>query len=111
MRSKIKIMEEIKSDAQKLSFTGETYVPAITLEELDTLLDKYIKGEDTASMPYIRGRYNRNYGDNKICACGHVYERHFDSYYNMSPCGCKYCSCSRFVLNKTTRQLKGTTTV
>lgn len=112
MRSKInKIMEEIRTDAQSLSFTGEAYAESITLADLDTLLDKYIKKEDTASMPYIRGRYNRSYGDNKICACGHAYERHFDSYYNMEPCGCKYCGCSRFVLNKTTRQLKGTTAV
>lgn len=42
-------------------------------------------------------KYNPNYGDNRICVCGHTYERHFDSYENMEPVGCKYCGCSEFV--------------
>lgn len=40
--------------------------------------------------------YNPNYGDNKKCKCGHSYEKHFDSYENMSPLGCKYCDCNNF---------------
>lgn len=40
--------------------------------------------------------YNPNYGDNRICECGHTYIRHFDSYENMEPCGCKYCGCYTF---------------
>jgi|GEM_PF-4223707 len=42
-------------------------------------------------------KYNPNYGDNRICECGHTYDRHFDSYENMSPVGCKYCPCGTFV--------------
>lgn len=30
------------------------------------------------------------------CACGHVYARHFDSYENNAPVGCKYCPCTTF---------------
>jgi hypothetical protein len=30
------------------------------------------------------------------CECGHVYHRHFDSYENMEPIGCKYCGCWHF---------------
>jgi len=41
--------------------------------------------------------YNPKYGDERICKCGHNYERHFDTYENMSPIGCKYCQCRTFV--------------
>lgn len=42
-------------------------------------------------------RYNPKYGDNRMCVCGHPYYRHFDSYEDMEPCGCKYCGCYHFV--------------
>lgn len=41
--------------------------------------------------------YNPKYGDERICQCGHQYYRHFDSYANMLPLGCKYCSCFVFM--------------
>jgi hypothetical protein len=41
-------------------------------------------------------KYNPNYGDERMCKCGHVYYRHFDSYDNNYPCGCKYCDCYEF---------------
>lgn len=41
-------------------------------------------------------RYNPDYGDYRICKCGHLYYRHFDTYENMDPCGCKYCQCDTF---------------
>lgn len=44
----------------------------------------------------ITRKYNPNYGDDKVCKCGHKYYRHFDSYDGMSPCGCKYCGCYWF---------------
>lgn len=40
--------------------------------------------------------YNSDYGDERICKCGHVYYRHFDSWEDMQACGCKYCSCYTF---------------
>lgn len=40
--------------------------------------------------------YDPTFGDEKVCVCGHTYYRHFDSYENMSPIGCKYCECERF---------------
>lgn len=46
--------------------------------------------------PYVNESYNPNYGDNRLCKCGHTYERHFDSYDNMYPVGCKYCGCTKF---------------
>jgi hypothetical protein len=46
----------------------------------------------------IDRKYNPNYGDDRICECGHPYYRHFDTYDNMNPCGCKYCECMEFKL-------------
>ena len=35
--------------------------------------------------------YDKNFGDDRACECGHPYYRHFDSYDFMAPIGCKYC--------------------
>lgn len=48
----------------------------------------------------ILKEYNPDFGDNKICECGHTYYRHFDSYEGMAPVGCKYCGCDEFRLKK-----------
>ena len=40
--------------------------------------------------------YNPDYGDDRLCSCGHPYYRHFDTYDNMEVCGCKYCECFYF---------------
>ncbi len=47
-------------------------------------------------------RYNPRYGDDKVCTCGHEYYRHFDTYEDMYPCGCKYCACNTFEDNELT---------
>lgn len=41
-------------------------------------------------------KYNPNYGNDRVCKCGHSYYRHFDSYENMEAVGCKYCGCDNF---------------
>jgi hypothetical protein len=41
--------------------------------------------------------YDQHYGDDRKCECGHAYYRHYDSYDEMSPIGCKYCKCDVFV--------------
>ena len=41
-------------------------------------------------------KYNPNFGDHRVCNCGHSYYRHFDPYEDMSDVGCKYCACSTF---------------
>jgi len=58
-------------------------------------------------LPYIEEskivitrKYNPNYGDDRICKCGHAYYQHFNTYEDMYPCGCKYCRCSTFVERK-----------
>ena len=35
--------------------------------------------------------YDPEYGDDVECECGHPYRRHFDTYEDMAPVGCKYC--------------------
>ena len=40
--------------------------------------------------------YDKNFGDTRTCKCGHPYYRHFDSYDEMNPVGCKYCHCEQF---------------
>lgn len=52
----------------------EEFAP--TVEEVDQL---------------INGSYDPKFGDERVCKCGHTYERHFDSYDEMAPIGCKYC--------------------
>lgn len=63
-----------------------------SLQQKLNVLDDQLSTE----KPYINNAYNPNYGDHRICKCGHEYYRHFDSYDDMSPCGCKYCSCYKF---------------
>lgn len=41
--------------------------------------------------------YNPDFGDDRVCQCGHSYYRHFDPYEEMRAVGCKYCRCYDFV--------------
>ena len=41
-------------------------------------------------------KYNPQYGNERICQCGHTYYRHFDSWADMDNVGCKYCWCHHF---------------
>ena len=45
-------------------------------------------------------KYNPKYGDDRMCRCGHTYYRHFDTYDNMKPIGCKFCGCHEFIETK-----------
>lgn len=40
--------------------------------------------------------YDKKFGDDRVCQCGHTYIRHFDwgDEYRL---GCKYCDCQKFV--------------
>ena len=53
---------------------------------------QYLKDDEVApnQVPDV---YDPNFGDDRPCKCGHPYYRHFDSYENMDPVGCKYCPC------------------
>lgn len=43
--------------------------------------------------------YDKAFGDERVCMCTHQYYRHFDTYEQMRPVGCKYCECRVFVLS------------
>ncbi len=58
-------------------------------------------------MEPVTPPYNPQFGDEKECvavdpetgeACGHPYYRHFDTYEDMLPVGCKYCGCRTFAV-------------
>lgn len=40
--------------------------------------------------------WNPDFNQSAKCKCGHLYERHFDSYEDMAAVGCKYCPCNHF---------------
>lgn len=71
---------------------------------LDARGDDFKTGEnvlidrDGTSVSITKSQaYDPNYGDDEPCKCGHAYCRHFDTYEDMYPVGCKYCySCSVF---------------
>ena len=76
-----------------------------TRKEMQDLLAEYKEDMQTDFIepPYFievsieRNRtYNKNYGDDRICKCGHPYYRHFDTYEDMEAVGCKYCECRIF---------------
>ena len=52
---------------------------------------------DITDAYFIPYPYDPEIGDDKLCKCGHPYHRHFDSYENMKPVGCKYCQCIEFI--------------
>ena len=67
-------------------------------KELDHLraLIKYLGIDANEPLPT---QYDPKFGDDKLCKCGHPYYRHFDTYEDMRPVGCKYCwdpHCSKF---------------
>lgn len=72
---------------------------------MKSLIEEYetVQNETKEEQPYLETitldrdlKYNPKYGDDKICKCGHTYDRHFDSYEQMEAVGCKYCRCNTF---------------
>lgn len=47
-------------------------------------------------LPTPKVKYDPNFGDDKLCVCGHTYYRHHDSHEDMRPSNCKYCVCNIF---------------
>ena len=93
----------LKIDTKKMLEDGLKFY----LSKNGVWLTDYVDTKYIINEPYFKiikkaekRRYNPNYGDDKICVCGHPYYRHFDSYDNMYPCGCKYCGCNNFKLKE-----------
>lgn len=101
-----KDLEETKQDLiKKLSINEyDSIIKGYLLEDFIDILEEVNltnikKDEVVEEKPYVGlySAYNPKYGDDRICKCGHPYYRHFDSYDNNYPCGCKYCDCNEFV--------------
>lgn len=65
--------------------------------------DEFTTDTTGTEPPYLIKRivteeraFNPKYGIDRVCVCGHTYDRHFDSYEDMDACGCKYCYCFTF---------------
>lgn len=41
-------------------------------------------------------KWDKSRNQDELCECGHPYYRHFDTYDDMLPVGCKYCECFIF---------------
>lgn len=78
----MKILDFIKNKVN----SGE-----LELQEAEEIICFLEKQFDSGVKPY-----NKDFGDDKICECGHTYYRHFDTYDDMYPLGCKYCECFEF---------------
>ena len=77
------------------SKTGVWLTDHVDLKYMSIIVPMEKPKTDTKDMPYINGKYNPEYGDDRVCVCG-TYYRHFDSYDHMAPVGCKYCECRKF---------------
>lgn len=49
---------------------------------------------------YTVKKFNPKFGNERMCECGHTYERHFDWMEDNKFVGCKYCGCDDFVERK-----------
>jgi hypothetical protein len=74
------------------------YVPSDNTNEYENLLEG-IEAMRVALLAVQRHPsyvYDRAFGDDRVCTCGHPYYRHFDTYERMAHVGCKYCACYAF---------------
>lgn len=82
------ITEKLILEAWKFLRDKNSSVPDETIDFMrDAALEK---------LEQVKEEYNPEFGDNKLCICGHPYYRHFDPYEDMYPVGCKYCNCHKF---------------
>jgi hypothetical protein len=85
--------------------SGEYREPSRLRKALDWIENPF-RGDAMSEEPYIKKQvvtvirlYNPDYGDKRVCVCGHSYERHFDGYEDPDhqDVGCKYCYCHNFI--------------
>jgi len=100
-------MSDLERHQQFAAHVEERLTGLLNYDDLDSWLNAsqltVIKAlRDTARVLKDNGApaYDPEYGDRKICECGHEYNRHFDSYEDMAPMGCKYCFCYGFRLRQ-----------
>lgn len=72
-------------------------------ERLKAFITKLVESGHIPPTPY-----DPKFGDDRMCLCNHPYYRHFDTYENMYPIGCKYCDCAGFIEKPETAPLECT---
>lgn len=92
------VLSELNQMAQYKMNHGNGYLSAL---EVAILTDVLVQQGVSKTNPYLlditfKRRYNPEYGDGRICKCGHQYSRHFDLYEGPLACSCKYCGCDNF---------------
>ena len=76
-----------------ISKSGARYEVDYAFDQLDhmhgeTMLVARVRN---AIQKATEREYDPAYGSERLCTCGHIYYRHFDTYDHMRPVGCKYC--------------------
>lgn len=70
--------------------------------EIESILDERPNADALLKLlTALVESYDPSFGDDKLCTCGDPYYRHFDTYEDMEPVGCKYagrCGCEGFQL-------------
>lgn len=84
--------ELLITDFEIITEKVQQLIQILKLEVNNTIDQPYI---ETINIEVCK-EYNPEFGDDRICECGHQYYRHFDSYENNDPVGCKYCGCYDF---------------
>lgn len=90
-----KILKNISQKPQRQDGVADQLVDIIALADKLGMDDAAEKIQTLIEVQ--RAKYDSNFGDDVICKCGHPYYRHFDTYENMYPVGCKYCECFTFI--------------
>ena len=88
------IMEDTISRNVVTLCSGEISVDYLKMEK------PYIIETETKIIETYK--YNPNYGDGRICVCGHEYYKHFHPYEDMQTVkmraiNCRHCGCDKFV--------------
>jgi len=84
-----------KSNLEKEIREAYTFLRTNNQSISDDTLD-FILAAALEKCKEYRTPYDKNFGDNRKCECGHPYYRHFDPYENYEAVGCKYCGCQEF---------------
>lgn len=91
-----RLIEKCDEDATKLVDSPNQARKDALIELRDLIVNWYRNSnfgfDDIVYWGPDDKRYDSEYGDSRMCECGHPYYRHFDSYDDMSPVGCKYCA-------------------
>jgi hypothetical protein len=91
------LQDKIATLESKLETVVDQIFTAKDLGELKELTKRNFPDEwkeyDFCTEKQPSDKYDPEYGDNRLCECGHPYHRHFDSGEDVAAVGCKYCGC------------------